>query len=45
MCELLGRDDLLKYFPLLKSHQKLHEQDNIWENICKDLKWEFIKSV
>ena len=45
MCELLGEDDLLKYFPLLKSKQKLHDQDKIWEKICKDLQGEFIKSV
>lgn len=45
MCELLGKDDLLKYFPLLKSKQKLHEQDKIWKDICADLRWQFIPSV
>lgn len=44
-CELLELDDLVKYFPLLKSREKLRMQDKIWENICRDLKWEFIKSI
>lgn len=33
------------YFPLLKSRQKLIEQDNIWMGICSDLKWSFIPSI
>lgn len=45
MCELLGQDHLLRFFPLLKSKQKLHEQDKIWVKICEDLQWEFIASV
>ena len=44
-CELLEFDDLLEYFPLLKSREKLHAQDLIWEKICKDLKWQFIPSL
>ena len=40
-CELLELDDLLEYFPLLKSPQKLMEQDEVWRKFCKFLKWEF----
>jgi uncharacterized Zn finger protein (UPF0148 family) len=44
-CQLLELDDLLIYFPLLKSREKLKNQDIIWKNICNDLKWEFIPSI
>jgi len=44
-CELLGEDDYLQYFPLLKSKEKLYQQDVIWNKICHDLKWEFIPTV
>ena len=44
-CELLEYDHLLEYFTLLKSRDKLHAQDVIWEKICKDLDWEFIPSL
>ena len=43
--ELLCEDDLLPHLSLLKSHEKLHAQDVIWKNICKDLNWEFYPSV
>jgi hypothetical protein len=45
MCKLLEQDDLLIFFPLLKGRDKLSEQDQIWKKICKELKWEFIKTV
>ena len=45
MCELKEYDYLLPYFPLFKSDDKLYEQDQIWKNICKELKWQFIPSV
>jgi len=44
-CQLLELDHLLIHFPLLKSREKLREQDKIWKNICKDLKWEYIPSI
>lgn len=44
-CELLGEDDILGHFSLLKSNEKLYAQDQIWKKICKDLQWEFIPSV
>ena len=43
--ELLELDHLKVLFPLLKSREKLHQQDKIWKGICEELNWEFIKSV
>ena len=43
--ELLELDEYLRCFQLLKSRTKLHRQDEIWKNICKDLNWQFIKSL
>jgi hypothetical protein len=43
--QILGKDEYLKYFPLLKSREKLHQQEEIWKKICKDLKWKFIRSI
>jgi hypothetical protein len=45
MCELLGEDEYLPCFPLLKSKEKLYIQDQIWEKICNELRWEFIKTT
>ena len=44
-CELLEFDDLLTYFPLLKSREKLQQQDIIWKSICNELKWQYIPSI
>jgi hypothetical protein len=44
-CELLGEDDYLPYFPLLKSKEKLRHQDVIWKGICGELLWEYILTV
>jgi hypothetical protein len=44
-CELLELDDYLPCFPLLKSREKLWAQDCIWAAICKDLSYQFIKTV
>jgi predicted RNA-binding Zn-ribbon protein involved in translation (DUF1610 family) len=43
--ELLELDEFLSSFPLLKSREKLHQQDQIWKCVCEDLGWEFIKSL
>lgn len=45
LCELLGEDEYLKCFPLLKSREKLYIQDQIWKKICDELSWEFIKTL
>ena len=44
-CELLGEDDFLPCFPLLKSKEKLKQQDKIWKNITIELKWEYIPTI
>jgi hypothetical protein len=44
-CQLLELDHLLNSFPLLKSIKNLKEQEQVWEKICKSLKWEFISSI
>ena len=44
-CELLEEDEFLPFFPLLKAKEKLHQQDVIWKNICKELQWQFIPTV
>ena len=44
-CELLSEDKYLKYFPLLKSKEKLYQQDVIWKKICEDLRWEYIPTI
>lgn len=43
--QLLGEDSYIVHFPLLKSRQKLHCQDQIWKKICQSLRWEFIPSL
>jgi len=40
-CQILKKNEYLIYFPLLKSREKLFEQEKIWKNICKELNWEF----
>ena len=44
-CELLELDEYLPCFPLLKSREKLYMQDKIWQKICEDMSWEFIRTV
>lgn len=43
--ELLGKDDLLKYFPLLRHNNKNREHDEVWKKICRELNWEFVPSI
>ena len=44
-CELLEFDEFIESFSLLKSREKLYQQDVIWKKICKDLRWQFIPSL
>ncbi len=44
-CELLGLDEFLPCFPLLKNRDKLYAQDKIWEKICEDLRWGFLRTI
>jgi len=45
LCLLEELDGFVKYFPLLKSPEKLRMQDKIWKAICRDLRWQFIPSI
>jgi hypothetical protein len=45
LCQLLGENQYLEHFPMLKDRDKRIEQDDIWKNICKDLNWEFIPTM
>ena len=45
MCEILGEDQLIPCFPLLKSREKLYTHDKVWKGICSDLGWEFKASL
>lgn len=43
--QILEMEEYLVYFPLLKSREKLFEQEVIWKNICKELNWKFIRCI
>jgi hypothetical protein len=43
--QLLERDEYLPELRLLKTREKLQEQDEVWKKICDELKWEFIRTV
>jgi hypothetical protein len=45
LCELLGEEQYLEHFPMLKDREKRIEQDNIWKKICEELDWEFIPTI
>jgi len=45
LCELLGEDNYLQHFPMLKDPEKRMEQDVIWKKICKELDWEYIPTI
>ena len=40
-CQLLGYKQYLQYFTLLKSKDKLHQQDQIWKKICMEVSWKY----
>ena len=42
-CELLGEKEHMSLFTLLKSREKLYQQDCIWKEICAITKWPFTK--
>lgn len=43
--QLLGYDEFLESFTLLKGRDKLLRQDEIFKKICEELDWEFLPSV
>ena len=45
ICELLGEDKFLPFFPMLKDPVKSIEQDEIWKKICAELQWQFIETI
>ena len=45
MCELLELDEFLPCFSLLKNRDKLYDQDKVWQKICKDMGWQFIRTI
>jgi hypothetical protein len=45
LCQLLEMDEFLPCFQLLKSREKLYQQDQVWKQICQEMRWQFIKSI
>ena len=43
--QLIDKDEYLVFFQLLKSRNKLAEQDKIWRKICEEVNWQFIPSL
>lgn len=44
MCGILQMNEMQQYFPLLKSRDKLQQQDTVWRAICAQLEWPFSSS-
>lgn len=44
LCELLGLREFLPYLPLLKAPANLLAADALWEKICNDLNYEFVRT-
>lgn len=44
-CELLEMDEFLKCFVLLKNRDKLYLQDQTWKLICKDMNWQYLRTI
>lgn len=45
MMQILGLNEYLPFFNLLKSREKLYLQDQIWKCICQDLGWPVYPSL
>ncbi|AAR26895.1 FirrV-1-B20 [Feldmannia irregularis virus a] len=43
--QILSLDEYLPYFPLLVSADKIQIQDSIWQELCIEVNFEFIKST
>lgn len=43
--QIKNNQEFIKYCPLLKSTDKLIQQDMIWKQICKKLNWRYIPSI
>lgn len=44
-CELLELDEFLGSFPLLKNRDKLYQQSKVWEQICREMGWQYIPGI
>jgi predicted nucleic acid-binding Zn-ribbon protein len=44
-CELLELDEFLASFPLLKNRDKLYQQSKVWEQICREMGWQYIPGI
>ena len=45
LCQLLEMDEFLPCFQLLKSREKLYQQDQVWQKICQEMRWQLIRSI
>jgi ribosomal protein S27AE len=43
-CELLEMDEFLPCFARLKNRDKLYVQDKTWELICKEMRWQYLRT-
>ena len=43
--DILGYHDIAVQFPLLKSQQKLYQIESIWQLICQDMNWPYIRDI
>lgn len=43
--QILGLNEYVHYFDLLKSREKLRVQEEIWKKICNHLGWPFYPSI
>lgn len=43
-CELLEMDEFLPCFARLKNRDKLYIQDKTWELICKEMRWQYVRT-
>jgi hypothetical protein len=42
---ILDMSEHAKFFNLLKSKDKLKDQDTVWKKICLDMNWDYLKSI
>ena len=45
LAQIIQQTDILEFFPLLKSREKLYAQDQLWRHICEQMNWPFTPSI
>ena len=45
LAQIINKTDILEFFPLLKSREKLYAQDQLWRVICDSMQWPFHPSI